>query len=394
MYVFVFKKTCDNIGFLGDEIEVLNDSWMFLIWASDHSPYRTNSVCSRWPIAVFPKALYYMNIDGVNLTIQSATAVIVESFNKLSSEGIKIRTLPSMGNDVVFWKTFQYHFALFRFGSNMYLWNLQLVYFQNQLGWTTPAICHRIPWWLEKFCSSLQLGEARWYWWGVDKRSYNPMSIHVCVFLSKNWTNHFRMAVDSDTLPATWNPETPADLLFVQCNQGCFRHEYVFHRPFTRGCMEEYFSSGDSMESEYTTSLYPADWVPPSHDRTRPPSHVQPRHRPWFGWQHLESCPTRWECISWFWHQVAVRVCNGKFTSFCAVWSSYSEIEKAIEVKTFMGVKEISRVERKWIGLPYCMYMVGTSAATTPTPIWRLPDHALVFKSLLEIDVWCRLVLG
>ena len=87
--------------YIGDEIDVLNDSWMFLIWTSDHCPYRSNSVASRWPIAVIPKSLYLMDDQtGLNLTVAAATAEIVASFNRLSSQGIKIKSFPSMGRDV------------------------------------------------------------------------------------------------------------------------------------------------------------------------------------------------------------------------------------------------------------------------------------------------------
>lgn len=81
----------------GDEIDTLNDSWLFLIWSSDHSPCLSNSVCSRWPIAVIPKSLYLMDTSEINLTIRAATNEIVTSFNRLSNMGIKIRDLPSMG---------------------------------------------------------------------------------------------------------------------------------------------------------------------------------------------------------------------------------------------------------------------------------------------------------
>lgn len=86
----------------GDEIDALNDSWMFLIWVSDHSPYRTNSVCSRWPIAVLPASLYLVDTDtGVNQTIAAATREIMLSFNKLSEEGIKLREFRSLGGHPV-----------------------------------------------------------------------------------------------------------------------------------------------------------------------------------------------------------------------------------------------------------------------------------------------------
>ena len=50
----------------GDEIDSLNDQWLFLVWSSDLSPYKTNSVASRWPIAVLPASLYKIDADGVN----------------------------------------------------------------------------------------------------------------------------------------------------------------------------------------------------------------------------------------------------------------------------------------------------------------------------------------
>ena len=74
---------------------------MFLIWTSDHAPYKTNSMASRWPIAVFPASLYKIDADGVNLTIQSATREIVAAFNRLGTEGIKVRDFRSMGGGLV-----------------------------------------------------------------------------------------------------------------------------------------------------------------------------------------------------------------------------------------------------------------------------------------------------
>jgi hypothetical protein len=93
--------TCPPIEIPGDEIEALNGSWMFLLWSSAHSPYLTNSVCSRWPIAAIPKSLYLMGDGDLNLTLGAATWEIVASFNKLSTSGIKIRDVPSMGRSVV-----------------------------------------------------------------------------------------------------------------------------------------------------------------------------------------------------------------------------------------------------------------------------------------------------
>ena len=88
----------------GDEIEVLNDSWLFLIWCSDHAKFKTNSACSRWPIAVIPKSLYLMdNRTGMNLTVAAATSEIVESLKKLNTSGVKLRDLPSVGRATDTW---------------------------------------------------------------------------------------------------------------------------------------------------------------------------------------------------------------------------------------------------------------------------------------------------
>ena len=60
-------------------------------------PYRTDSVSSRFPIAILPASLYWINSNGVNLTIQAMCKEITSSFNKLSVEGLKIRNLRSLG---------------------------------------------------------------------------------------------------------------------------------------------------------------------------------------------------------------------------------------------------------------------------------------------------------
>ena len=70
------------------------------MWTSDHSPYSTNSVCSRWPIAVIPKSLYLMEGD-INATIAAATREIVAGFNRLSTMGIKIRDFSTPGRSTV-----------------------------------------------------------------------------------------------------------------------------------------------------------------------------------------------------------------------------------------------------------------------------------------------------
>ncbi|CAK9102286.1 Uncharacterized protein SCF082_LOCUS47811, partial [Durusdinium trenchii] len=88
-----------------DEISCLNDSWLFLMWATDHGRYMTNSMASRWLIAVLPASLYKMNADGTNLTVMSATREIVNSlvnsFNELAHHGVDVRDVASLGGGLV-----------------------------------------------------------------------------------------------------------------------------------------------------------------------------------------------------------------------------------------------------------------------------------------------------
>ena len=75
---------------------------MFVLWSSDVSPYRTDSVSSRFPIAIIPASLYVINDEGVNVTLQSMTQAVTSSFNKLSTHGVKLRDFLSMGGATAF----------------------------------------------------------------------------------------------------------------------------------------------------------------------------------------------------------------------------------------------------------------------------------------------------
>ena len=76
------------------------DSWMFLLWSSDTSPVATHSPSSRWPICILP-AGKYAYVGDVNITLQAVTQAVAASFNKLSTDGIPVRDLPSLGSSVV-----------------------------------------------------------------------------------------------------------------------------------------------------------------------------------------------------------------------------------------------------------------------------------------------------
>ena len=58
---------------------------------------------------MIPKSLYLMDAEsGINLTVAAATREIAESLKLLSSSGVKLRDVPSMGGSVEtrFWLTY------------------------------------------------------------------------------------------------------------------------------------------------------------------------------------------------------------------------------------------------------------------------------------------------
>ena len=67
------------------------------MWTSDHSPFPNNSMCSRFPIAIIPASRYVSSNTGVITTLEVAAKQIVESFNSLSTSGIKVRSMDEHG---------------------------------------------------------------------------------------------------------------------------------------------------------------------------------------------------------------------------------------------------------------------------------------------------------
>ena len=106
LFLVSIQKCDDSFNKLlsqGDEIDGLGgDSWMFLLWAPDNSKHRTRSTSSRFPMCVLPASLYAFD-GSTNLTLQSVTAQLCASFNKLCDEGLPIRDLPSLGSRTVAW---------------------------------------------------------------------------------------------------------------------------------------------------------------------------------------------------------------------------------------------------------------------------------------------------
>ena len=102
MFVFNFSWSHGNSEIFrsGDEIECNGDSWMFLIWTCDHSPFLTDAMASRWIVGILPKSRYYQTERG-NLSLEAITLQITQSFNKLSEEGVKVRHHDGIRNRTV-----------------------------------------------------------------------------------------------------------------------------------------------------------------------------------------------------------------------------------------------------------------------------------------------------
>lgn len=70
---------------------------MVLLWTCDTCPSLSHSSSSRWPITVVPSSRYYYDENDVNVTVQTIAQAITRSFNNLSTVGITVRDLSSMG---------------------------------------------------------------------------------------------------------------------------------------------------------------------------------------------------------------------------------------------------------------------------------------------------------
>ena len=46
---------------------------------------------SRFLITTIPSSMYAFDADGVNITLQSAAAIITESMNRLATDGVFVR---------------------------------------------------------------------------------------------------------------------------------------------------------------------------------------------------------------------------------------------------------------------------------------------------------------
>ena len=46
-------------------------------------------------ITTIPSSMYVINEDGVNLTLQAAAGIIVDSMNKLYTDGVSVRDVAS-----------------------------------------------------------------------------------------------------------------------------------------------------------------------------------------------------------------------------------------------------------------------------------------------------------
>ena len=82
---------------LGDEATCINDSWMFLLWTSDFSPFLTDALGSRMVMCLLPAKHYVVTEDGVNMTLQVVMHAITESWKRLSRTGIPVHDFASRG---------------------------------------------------------------------------------------------------------------------------------------------------------------------------------------------------------------------------------------------------------------------------------------------------------
>lgn len=81
----------------GDEVTMLNDSWMVLLWSSDLCPWLSDAAASRFLIGILPASLYIIGENNNNLTLAGASQAIADSFLKLINHGLKVRDFASRG---------------------------------------------------------------------------------------------------------------------------------------------------------------------------------------------------------------------------------------------------------------------------------------------------------
>lgn len=112
---------------------------------------------SRWPIAILPQSLYVMDDTGtVNLTIAAATYEIMLSFNKLSTDGIKLREFRSRGaHEVPLLIKFGNLFRYPKFGK-VYWESLFQTCFLNHTCWTAAP---RLPSFVSTLWDFVEIGK-------------------------------------------------------------------------------------------------------------------------------------------------------------------------------------------------------------------------------------------
>lgn len=158
----------------GDEIDSLGDSWMFILWSSDSSPFLTNSMSSRFPIAVVPASRYTLSESGVNLTLEAIAAHVVQSFNRLSLHGIKVRDTGSLRPRAAFGLQYMNVLSAY-FGVSDLYWDMfescSFIYKSpNQTcrtgGGLATILCDRFPWWLESHEGYVFVPKTLQHQWG------------------------------------------------------------------------------------------------------------------------------------------------------------------------------------------------------------------------------------
>lgn len=86
----------------GDEVTVFRQACMCFHWQSLVSKHRTNSMASRFLIAIVPSEMYWIE-EKVNKTLQVLAGYVVKSLNQLAWTGVQLQQRPrSVGVKISF----------------------------------------------------------------------------------------------------------------------------------------------------------------------------------------------------------------------------------------------------------------------------------------------------
>ncbi|CAK9016362.1 Uncharacterized protein SCF082_LOCUS13147 [Durusdinium trenchii] len=151
------EATSVPLTLYGDEGQALGGSWMNYHWCPDLSPCISTSACSRFLICCIPASMYVFDENGVNLTLQAATAAIRDSFNELSTTGVPILD-PKTGERVLTlkfwitnikgdWKFLHQTFSFQRYATfEEVCWMCRCTKGSNDAAWSFTNVHPTAPW--------------------------------------------------------------------------------------------------------------------------------------------------------------------------------------------------------------------------------------------------------